>query len=239
MYAPIPDQIRGAGPRVGMFYRRDAGSWSSIAHIAEVADRNSPVPVGTAQMVALIANSAWNKSHVRYGSQSYSAYSSMLAYKDEQGRGMGPQMEAKYGPDPLSGYGTGSGWPTLWIPTPDGREPEQVFGPPKFGVAPGIGTGGGAGAGVLTPIGGAPEGVFTPIGSGGSSAGSGQPPILGTGGSHGYVPPGGVANGNGVALAGAGSKWWMWGVAALGLTMVYFWQKGQKKKRSRRLSRSR
>jgi len=227
MYSPTAEKVVGAGPRPGLFYRRDAGSYTTVAHIAEVAAKNSPIPISTASMVILIANSPWNKGHIRYGQQGYSAYSSALVYKDTQGRGTGPQMEAKYSPDPTSTYGTGGNWPTFWIPTPDGKEPTDVFGPPKLALGPGVGAGSGGSAGVFTPIGsgGSGAGVVTPIlsPSNGAAAGGGAPVVPGTPGA-----PGGVA------LAGAGSKWWMWALAAAALVGVYFWQKDKKKKGTKR-----
>jgi len=118
MYYPTDDQIRRAGPRPGMFY------WATralnVAEIARVAAKNSETPISTANMVALIAGSTWNH-HIRYSSKGYTSYGIE-----------GPQMEAKYSAtDPTAGYGTGTSWPVLWIPTADGKEPDDIYGSPE------------------------------------------------------------------------------------------------------------
>jgi len=133
IYYPTEDQIIAKGPRMGMFYRRGDITPVTIAQIAKVAANNSAVPVTTAQVVKLISDSPWNQAHVEFGMTGYENYGFP-----------GPQYKKKYSADPTSGPGTGSGWPTLWIPTADGKEPEEVFGKViPTPVTPGVPGGGG------------------------------------------------------------------------------------------------
>jgi hypothetical protein len=121
MFIPTEDLIIGKGPRAGMFYRRAASTGTTVAQIAHVAAyhlRQEGYDVSTFQMVQLIANSTWNHAHIRYARTGYENYGFD-----------GPQMQKRYAHDPISTYGSGSGWPTFWIPTADGKEPGQLYGP--------------------------------------------------------------------------------------------------------------
>ena len=99
----------------GFFYARPSASAAiNVAEIARVAGTRSSPTLSAAKYVKLIADSAWNQSHFTYamkGVQNYSTY----GYP-------GPQY-AK----------SGGTFKLLWIPLPDGSEPEDVFGSP---VAP-------------------------------------------------------------------------------------------------------
>ena len=224
MYYPKEEQIKRAGPRPGMFY------WATravnVAEIARVAAKNSPTPISTAEMVALIAGSSWNH-HVRYSSKGYTSYGIE-----------GPQMEAKYSStDYTAGYGTGTSWPMLWIPTADGKEPEDVYGSPSKPVLEAPPSSGG-GTGVFTP--------GTPSSGGGTTIrpGAGQggdPSLFDQGGASSTGSGGGasrdskgriVAAGVGGSSSGLLMLLLLLGVGAVG--WMYTRGSGKKKRRKKR-----
>lgn len=118
-YRPTPDQIDRTGPTPGRFYRPNDQMDKTIATICLRAYGEG----NTANGVVALANSTWNRSHIRLSSKGYEAYAQHLT------DGTGPQKERKYDDqDPLSVYGSGTHYPCFWLPPLAGRpEPEEFF----------------------------------------------------------------------------------------------------------------
>jgi hypothetical protein len=227
MFIPTEDLIIGKGPRAGMFYRRASTSGTTVAQIANVAAfhlRQEGYDVSTFQMVQLIANSTWNHSHIRYARTGYENYGFD-----------GPQMQKKYAHDPISSYGSGTGWPTFWIPTADGREPEDLYGvvapPPQVERMPGIPGGDPARLGPAPGRqGGDPSRMVSPIRSTSPYPGGAGSPDYGGGGGH--QVPGGLVRAPAGSFATAGFSPWLLLLAVGGAVVI--WQATKKKPRKQR-----
>ena len=178
-YSPQPDQIdEKAYP--GSFYLRSASKGAiTVAEIARVAASRSGTPISTANMVVRIVNSPWNRMNfIPYSEGPYQHYKSY-------GLAGGPQYRK-----------VGGAFPVLWIPTADGKEPEQVFGalpytPPTFSFNP-------PGESTTKPF---PGLVVNPPG------GDGMPE---TGGDEPYTPPGEQPSSR---------KWWIIGGIAAAVAL--------------------
>ena len=111
-YRPAPSLIKTDTPQQALFFRPalDMTVWS----MCKQAYGKDNVFKG----IKAVTNSAWNKSHIYYSRKGYENYGFD-----------GPQMEKRYDPNnPLSTRGSGSAYPTFWIPPLDTlKEPEQVF----------------------------------------------------------------------------------------------------------------
>ena len=118
-YVPTPDQIKETGPTPGYFFRPRDQNTATMATLSLRAYGEG----NTANGVVAISNSTWNRSHIRYSPQGYGPYAEHLI------DGTGLQKERKYSLEPLSEYGSGTHFPTFWIPPLEGRpEPEEYFG---------------------------------------------------------------------------------------------------------------
>jgi hypothetical protein len=220
MFIPTEDLIIDKGPRAGMFYRRASSTGTTVAQIAHVAAyhlRQEGHQVSTFQMVQLIANSTWNHAHIRYARTGYENYGFD-----------GPQMQKKYAHDPISTYGSGSGWPTFWIPTADGKEPGQLYGPtappPQVELLPGVT----APPGPSRTSPGFTQRTPEPIGRAPYPSGAGSPDY---GGGGGHRVPGGVQRTpGGIGMVTAGfSPWLLLLLAAAGGVVI--WQASKKKRK--------
>lgn len=111
-FEPTTDQM-SESPTIGTFYKRPASKAAvTVAQIAYTAAERAGWSITTASLVKLIAGSPWNKAHFAYGRS-------------------GPKQNyTTYGVDGPQYAKTGGAFPPLWIPTADGREPEEVFGAP-------------------------------------------------------------------------------------------------------------
>jgi len=111
--------VKNTQPEPGKFFRPNDQNAINVSTIALRAYGSG----NTANGVVAIANSTWNRSHVYYADTGYGPYAEHLT------DGKGPQQEKKYATPPLSVHGSGSHWPTLWLPPLDGKpEPEEYFG---------------------------------------------------------------------------------------------------------------
>ena len=228
MYYPKEEQIKRAGPTPGMFY------WPTralnVAEIARVAAKNSPTPISTANMVVLIASSNWNH-HIRYSTRGYTAYGIE-----------GPQMEAKYSAtNYTAGYGSGTSWPMLWIPTPDGKEPEDVYGSPGVGISPITPGPTDSGSRVRTSP-GMPSKPGTGVDPGykpGTGVAPGSRPILDSGGAAASRPATSKYGGGQVTTAGMGGGSGLLLLLLLGGAGVVGWMylRGNTRKRRRKRKR--
>jgi hypothetical protein len=110
IYSPTTSQISQT-PQQGKFYQIKFGD--VLARISKLVYGQDNVKWGLYTM----NDSAWNTAHIRKGPKGWEAY-----------KINGLQLTPDYGPDPTSTYGTGKGYPTIWIPVQAGRlEPNQVF----------------------------------------------------------------------------------------------------------------
>jgi len=202
-YVPTSEMI-STKPRVGFFYARPMTKGPvTIAQVAYVAAREAGGIISTANMVKRIAESEWNQSHFDYAvkgsSQNYTNYGFP-----------GPQYQKE-----------GAAYPLLWIPTPDGKEPEDVFGSPSAEVvSPGFS--------VPTPS----DTVATPGLSAGtptSSRGSGSPDSGGTSLWTGGGSSSSSSSRGGVPVASEAGFPWGWALVALGgaAAVYYYLRKGK------------
>lgn len=123
-FDPPANLVKDSYPEPGKFFRPKDSNDINVSTIALRAYGQG----NTANGVVAIANSTWNRSHVYYAKTGYAAYADHLT------DGTGPQQERKYAAAPLSVHGSGTHWPTLWLPPLEGRpEPEEYFGwsPPQ------------------------------------------------------------------------------------------------------------
>lgn len=111
-YMPAASLVKTDTPTPGLFFRPIADM--TVSAISNKAYGKDNIFKG----IKAITNSAWNKGHIRYARRGYENYGFD-----------GPQQEKKYDPsNPYSAYGSGSSYPTYWIPPLDTqKEPEQVF----------------------------------------------------------------------------------------------------------------
>jgi len=188
-FNPQPDQITTTA-QPGFFYQRPGSKDNcTVAFIAQAAAQRSATTITTANMVVRIVNSHWNRLNFIPYSEGPSQY-----YKN-YGLAGGPQYKK-----------TSAGFPLLWIPTADGKEPEQVFGtsPPKMSFNP-------PEQQVTNPL---PGVVFNPPG------GDGMPPGDGDTWDGGSTDP------------DPNRKWWViGGIAAAALAAgigIYAWKKRKK-----------
>lgn len=198
VYIPTPDQILTAAPKPGTFYRSRSGIYP--ADVARVAYKNNGT-IGTSAGLHLMNANPWN-SHIRRATTGYSAYPAI---------GSGIQFDPKYDPaNPKSTYKTGTAYPVVWVPTEDGKTPEQIYGgslaPPAPGeepapYVPGQGPPGPIGPpGPVGPMG--PGGPAGPAGATGSKGGMGPVGPAGPAGPIGPSGPAGPAGGGGAGTIG-------------------------------------
>lgn len=178
-FDPPLNLVKNTQPEPGLFFRPNDQNSINVSTIALRAYGSG----NTANGVVAIANSTWNRSHVRYSTQGYEPYNTD-----------GPQQDRKYSTEPLSTYGSGTHWPTLWLPPLDNPvEPEEYFGwePP---TAPGQGPTGNMGPAGPPGEQGAP-GVPGPSGPKGDQ---GDPGAVGPQGEMGPIGPPGSGSGESV-----------------------------------------
>ena len=231
MYIPSADEILTSAPRPGTFYQGRAGIYPvKVAKVAYV--KNGSGAVNIYQGLRLMNESPWN-DHMRRSTAGYTSYPAI---------GKGIQFEPKYAgtSKPEAGFGSGHQYPVVWIPTEDGKEPDEVFESdplPKFGMGPGpidsgipeSGETRAPGMGGSKRIGLPGAGDDTRAGAPGSGGTIGVPPSGGTSGGGG----GDLTVGGGVAKAGVG-RWWMWALAGAVLLGGYALWRRRKKKRGKR-----
>lgn len=189
-YVPQPDQITTTA-QPGFFYQRPSSKDNcTVAFIAGAAAQRSATEITTANMVVRIVNSHWNRLNFIPYSEGPSQY-----YKN-YGLVGGPQYKK-----------VGGVFPLLWIPTADGKEPDQVFGfsPPPMSFNP---------PEKQPPADPLPGVVYNPPGGDG-------------------MPPGdGDTWGGGSPTSDPNRKWWIiGGIAAAALAAgigIYAWKKQKK-----------
>ena len=197
-FNPPAALVKNSYPEPGKFFRPKDANSINVATIALRAYKQG----NTANGVVAIANSTWNRSHVYYAKTGYGPYAQHLTNET------GPQQERRYSTDPLAQPGSGSHWPTLWLPPLDGRpEPEEYFGwvPPsdpgqgetgEMGPVGQKGDKGDTGArGPIGPIGpaGAGDSVPGPMGAPGIPGPAGQRGPKGDTGARGSIGPAGAS----------------------------------------------
>ena len=195
-YDPPLDLVKTSYPEPGKFFRPKDTNSINVATIAlrTYGEEN------TANGVVAIANSTWNRSHIYYAKTGYAPYAPHLI--DETG----PQQERKYGTAPLSVHGSGTHWPTYWLPPLDGKpEPEEYFGwtpPTEPGQGPTGNTGPTGPQGSQGPAGN--DGPPGPIGAPGQDGPAGAMGPMGPMGPQGDIGPQGPPGaGSGDAVPGA------------------------------------
>jgi LPXTG-motif cell wall-anchored protein len=223
-FAPTAEQVTEKA-YCGFFYQRPSSKASvTVAQIAYAAAQRAGGAISTANLVRLIAESPWNQAHFTYAlkgsAQNYTNYGFP-----------GPQY-AK----------SGGAFPLLWVPTPEGAEPEDVFGgaPAVVTVRPGVepaqptrtisaggggtrvraGAGTGAGAATLI-VGGSDDGY----GAGDVRPGSQLPGDPG-------MQNGGAGYGNGGTMIVSEGPPWGWivlGGGALVALGVFWWRRRKKR----------
>ena len=112
IYTPAPSLIKTDTPQQALFFRPTEAM--TVWKMCKLAYGKENVFAG----IKAVTNSAWNKSHIHYARKGYENYGFD-----------GPQMERRYNPNnPLSKRGSGTAYPTFWIPPLDTlKEPEQIF----------------------------------------------------------------------------------------------------------------
>lgn len=114
-FDPPAHLVKNKQPEAGLFFRplnQNPNVLISTIALRVYGEGN------TANGVVAIANSTWNQSHIRYAAKGFEPYGVQ-----------GPQQEKKYSTDPLSEFGSGTYYPTLWLPPLDNPvEPEEYFG---------------------------------------------------------------------------------------------------------------
>jgi hypothetical protein len=118
-YSPTPNQIKETKPRYNTFYRanrkRNDVTVSAISNVARQAAGHDNT--FTKKGIHAIANSSWNKNHIRYVKEGYTSY-----------KRTGPEYKRKYASDPLAKVNTGNMYPVIWVPDPlNPVEPEEFF----------------------------------------------------------------------------------------------------------------